>query len=283
MGEKRPAIISAAPIPLVSSVCVGDPGFVQCQSAALARFTPQSGACPGAAASDYSSYYISPWPARGFPSRALSAGAEHFYTAISRGESPTPLKIIHYPHPTLRHVSKPLKRVDQQLKLMVREMFDLMYEARGIGLAANQVDLPYRLFVLNLKSDPQQPEEEMVFLNPVITQRKGSAEAEEGCLSLPGLYAEVVRPERVTLNAYDLSGQELNIEADGLFARAIQHEIDHLDGVLFIDRLSPTTKLDVKNTLYEFEDEFDSKRRNGELPDDAAIAQRLAELEAQRA
>lgn len=193
------------------------------------------------------------------------------------------VKIVHYPHPTLRHISKPLKRVDKELHGFVREMFDLMYEARGIGLAANQVDLPYRLFVLNLESDPGKPEQEFVFLNPVITGRKGMAEAEEGCLSIPGLYANVKRPERVTLNAYNMAGEELNLELDGLFARAVQHEIDHLDGVLFIDRLSPTTEMDVRDALLDFEDQFVGQRERGEIPDDASIARRLSELEQLRA
>jgi peptide deformylase len=193
------------------------------------------------------------------------------------------VKIVHYPHPTLRHISKPLKRVDKELHGYVRQMFELMYDARGIGLAANQVDLPYRLFVLNLESDPEKGDQEFVFLNPVITARKGMAEAEEGCLSIPGLYANVKRPERVTLNAYNLAGEELNLELDGLFARAVQHEIDHLDGVLFIDRLSPTTEMDVREALLDFEDQFVGQRERGEIPDDAAIAQRLSELEQLRA
>lgn len=189
------------------------------------------------------------------------------------------LRIVQYPHPTLRHISKPLTRVDKELHGMVREMFDLMYEANGIGLAANQVDLPYRLFVLNLKSDPNLPEEEQVFLNPVITSRKGMAEGEEGCLSIPGLYAQVKRPERVTLNAYNLSGEELNLDLDGLFARAAQHEIDHLDGVLFIDRLSPTSVIEVRETLEDFESEFLNQRERGEIPDSETIVKRLVELE----
>jgi peptide deformylase len=189
------------------------------------------------------------------------------------------LRIVQYPHPTLRHISKPLKRVDKELHGMVREMFDLMYEANGIGLAANQVDLPYRLFVLNLKSDPNLSEEEHVFLNPVVTSRKGMAEGEEGCLSIPGLYAQVKRPERVTLNAYNLSGEEVNLELDGLFARAVQHEIDHLDGVLFIDRLSPTSVIEVRDALEDFEAQFVGQCERGEIPDSETIVKRLAELE----
>jgi peptide deformylase len=189
------------------------------------------------------------------------------------------LKIIQYPHPTLRHVSKPLKRVDLELHAIVREMFDLMYEAKGVGLAANQVDLPYRLFVINLQSDPAAADQEHVFLNPVLASRKGNAEAEEGCLSLPGTYGDVKRSERVMLNAYNLAGQELTMELDGLFARAVQHEIDHLDGILFIDRLSETGQMAVKDALDDFEAQFAGGRQRGEIPNDATIARRLDELE----
>lgn len=192
------------------------------------------------------------------------------------------MRIIHYPHPTLRHKSKPLRRVDVELQRMIRKMFELMYEAKGIGLAANQVDLPYRLFVLNLQSDPTKPEEERVFINPVISNRKGTATAEEGCLSLPGLYGEVTRPERVTITAYNLKGEEITEDVEGLFARAVQHEVDHLDGVLFTDRLPETGQMEIRETLEEFEDAFISRRRIGEIPDDDAIAQRIATLEAER-
>jgi peptide deformylase len=189
------------------------------------------------------------------------------------------LQIIQYPHPTLRHVSKPLKRVDKELYAIVGEMFELMYVANGVGLAANQVDLPYRLIVINLQSNPEAKDQEFVFINPVLTSRKGNAEAEEGCLSLPGLYADVKRSERAVLNAYDLAGQEVTLELEGLFARAVQHEIDHLDGILFIDRLSPTAEIDIKDRLLDFESEFSGARERGEIADDAAISARLVELE----
>ncbi len=189
------------------------------------------------------------------------------------------MQIVQYPHPTLRHVAKPLKRVDKELHASVREMFDLMYAANGVGLAANQVDLPYRLFIINLQAEAAAADQEFVFLNPVLTSRKGNAEGEEGCLSLPGLYADVKRPERVVLNAYNLAGQEVTMELDGLFARAVQHEIDHLDGILFIDRLSQTGDIAVKEALLEFEEQFAGHRQRGEIPDDETIAKRLAELE----
>jgi len=191
------------------------------------------------------------------------------------------LRIINYPHPTLRRPSKPLKRVDAELHKLVREMFDLMYakEHRGVGLAANQVDLPYRLFVVNLSSDSALGDQEFVFINPKLSQPKGTAEAEEGCLSLPDLYAQVRRPEKITINAYNLAGQEVTYELDDLFARAVQHETDHLDGVLFIDRLSPTARLAVQGELAEFEAAFSNQRERGEIPSDEQIAARLAELE----
>lgn len=192
------------------------------------------------------------------------------------------MQIIQYPHPTLRHVSKPLKRVDKELTDIVRNMFELMYEAKGVGLAANQVDLPYRLFIINLQSDPVAAEGEFVFLNPVLASRKGNADAEEGCLSLPGVYADVKRSERVVLNAYNLAGQELTMELEGLLARAVQHEIDHLDGILFIDRLTSTGEMAIGDKLADFEAQFEGMRQRGEIPDDATIARRLDQLERMR-
>ena len=192
------------------------------------------------------------------------------------------MQIVKYPHPTLRHKSKPLRRVDGQLKQIVGGMLDLMYRDKGIGLAANQVDLPYRLFVMNLKSDPAAADEEYVFINPVILKRSGTAEEEEGCLSLPEIYAPVKRSDKIVLSAYNLAGEEVKYELSGLFARAAQHEYDHLDGVLFVDRLSPSSQLAVKEALCELERDFHSRRQQGLIPDDREIAVRLAELEARR-
>lgn len=191
------------------------------------------------------------------------------------------MRIVKYPHPTLRHKSKSLRMVDAELKKNVRQMFDFMYEHRGIGLAANQVDLPYRLFVLNLEGDPATGQE-YVFINPEIHKRSGSAEAEEGCLSFPEIYAPVRRPDKIRISAFDLSGQEVNYELTGLFSRAAQHEYDHLDGVVFIDRLSPAALLSVKQALEDLEYEFQGERRLGIIPDDQQIALRLAELETLR-
>ena len=183
----------------------------------------------------------------------------------------SPLRVIQYPHPTLRHESKSIKRVDADLVGIIREMFRLMYASHGIGLAANQVGLPLRLFVANLSAEPGTGEEQ-VLINPVITKPKGNEEGEEGCLSFPELYGPVIRPKQVTVNAYNLRGQEIKASLSGMLARVVQHEYDHLDGVLFVDRLSSTAKAQVQPTLDEFELEFRSRRETGEIPSDEVIA-----------
>jgi len=162
---------------------------------------------------------------------------------------------------------------------MIGRMFELMYEHDGVGLAANQVDLPYRVFVANITGEPENKEEERVFINPVLSKAKGSEEGEEGCLSIPAVRADVVRAEKITVNAYNLAGQEFQEEVGGLMARVIQHETDHLDGKLFIDRLSATGKMAVREPLEELEIAFRGQRERGVIPGDEEIAQRLAELE----
>lgn len=192
------------------------------------------------------------------------------------------MNIITYPHPTLRRVSRPLRRVDAELRKKIREMFELMYGAKGIGLAANQVDLPLRLFIVNLEAKPEG--EELVFINPVISlPRGGSEEMEEGCLSLPGLYGQVVRPKQVRINAYSLDGKEIQTDTTGLFAHCVQHELDHLDGVLFPDRMSPGARADIVEGLDEFEAEFKSRRETGGIPSDDEIAKQWAESESRYA
>lgn len=191
------------------------------------------------------------------------------------------LQVVKYPHPTLRHKSKPLRRVDGEVKEIVDEMFDLMYRQNGVGLAANQVDLPYRLFIVNLEADPQKGEG-VVFINPVISRRSGTVEAEEGCLSFPEIYAPVKRSDKIVVSAYNLAGEEVNYQLDGFFARAVQHEYDHLDGILFIDRLSPSALLSVKQELTDQELEFQGSRERGAIPADPQIAARLEELESLR-
>ena len=192
------------------------------------------------------------------------------------------LEIIHYPHPTLRHVSKPLKRVDAELRETISAMFELMYAHEGVGLAANQVDLPYRLFISNPEGRSDAKHAECVFINPVLVGGKGTQEGDEGCLSIPGVSAPVDRKERITIQAYNLAGESIEAEVDGLLARIVQHEIDHLDGRLFIDRLAPAHYAELRPALEEFEVDFHSRQDRGELPSEEQIATRLTELEAAR-
>ena len=184
------------------------------------------------------------------------------------------MQIVTYPHFTLRYKSQTLTRVDAALRKIVAEMFELMYEANGVGLAANQVDLPLRLFVLNMAAEPGEGEE-MVFINPVISHPKGNEEADEGCLSLPGIYGNVQRPKQIHLQAFNLRGEEFKADLDGLFARVVQHENDHLDGVLFTDRMTTTGKLAIRESLEEFELEKQSLRNLDQLESDEQIQERL--------
>ena len=124
------------------------------------------------------------------------------------------LNIVKYPHPVLRHESRPIRRVDKELREIVRTMFDLMYNNSGVGLAANQVGLPYRLVVMNMNPDARDPRDEIVLINPVILKKSGHEENEEGCLSLPRIYAPVPRSANVTATAYDLAGGRAEIQGD---------------------------------------------------------------------
>ena len=161
-------------------------------------------------------------------------------------------------------------------------MFELMYEHKGVGLAANQVDLPYRLFVANPEGDPDAKETERAFINPVLSGGRGQEEDEEGCLSIPGVYAQVTRNTTIKVQAYDLAGNEISGETEGLLARILQHEVDHLDGTLFIDRLGPTQLAGVRDKLEEFELAWQSKLETGELPGMEAITARTEQLERMR-
>jgi peptide deformylase len=166
-------------------------------------------------------------------------------------------------------------QIDAELHATVRTMFELMYEARGIGLAANQVALPFRFFILNLTSDPEQPDKEMVFINPVIVKRHSSIEDEEGCLSFPGVYFNVRRARKIRVKGFDLQGQEIDLEAEDLLSRAIQHELDHLDGKLFIDYAGPIAKATHSGKLRDFETKFRQAQTSGAYPRDDDLIRRL--------
>jgi len=187
------------------------------------------------------------------------------------------LRIVPYPHPALRYESRPVTQIDDELRAKVRSMFELMYESRGIGLAANQVAIPYRFFVMNLTADPEQKDQEQVFINPEIIKRHSSIEDEEGCLSFPGLYFKVRRARKIKLRAFDLSGNTVEVEAEDLFSRALQHETDHLAGKLYIDMLGPIGRATVNAKLRDFEQKFRQAQAVGEYPPDDEIARMLDE------
>ena len=189
------------------------------------------------------------------------------------------MKIVHYPHPALRRQARPLTAIDKKLHLQVGEMLDLMYEAKGLGLAATQVALPYQLLVVNVTGDPEQKDQEAVYINPTIVERKGSQEGDEGCLSFPGLFQKVRRAKTVKVHAYNLKGELVAITASDLAARAWQHELDHLNGVLFNDKMGPIAKLCARGEVKNFEREFRKAQQKGEIPPDVEIEKLLAALE----
>jgi len=191
------------------------------------------------------------------------------------------MEIVYYPHPALRWKSQPIRQINDDVRKVVREMFDLMYSHKGIGLAANQVGLPWQLFVLNLTGNPEEKEEEHVFINPEIVKRKGSEEGEEGCLSFPKLYGDVRRAAQVEIIAYDIDGQGFEMNLDDLAARCVQHELDHLQGTLFVDRMSDLKRREIESTLNDFVVLFRRQQELGQYPPDAEIEAEIKKLEPQ--
>ncbi|MEW6766145.1 MAG: peptide deformylase [Pseudomonadota bacterium] len=146
------------------------------------------------------------------------------------------LPILLYPHPNLRKVAQRVDSFDDDLRQLVADMFETMYEAPGIGLAATQVDVHRKLAVIDVSETKDQP---LVLINAEILDASGVEEMEEGCLSIPGIHEKVARKDRVRVRYQDLDGVEHELDTDGLLAVCIQHELDHLEGRLFTDHLSP--------------------------------------------
>ena len=156
------------------------------------------------------------------------------------------LEILHYPDKRLRTVAEPVEVVDDAIKKIIDDMFETMYEAPGIGLAATQVDVHKRVIVMDLSPEKDEPR---CFINPEIIETDGIEQTEEGCLSVPDIYETVERSERIKVKALDRDGKEFELEADGLLAVCIQHEMDHLMGQLFVDYLSPLKQQRVRKKL----------------------------------
>ncbi|HEY9198671.1 MAG TPA: peptide deformylase [Gammaproteobacteria bacterium] len=170
------------------------------------------------------------------------------------------LEILHFPDPRLRTVARPVAAVDAGLRRLIDDMFETMYAAPGIGLAATQVNVHQRLLVVDVSEEKNQP---LVFINPELLDRQGVEEMDEGCLSVPGIYDKVQRAERIKVRALDRDGKTFELEADGLLAVCIQHEIDHLDGKLFVDYLSSLKRQRIRKKL-------EKAQRHHTTPDAAA-------------
>ncbi len=156
------------------------------------------------------------------------------------------LDILHYPDKRLRTVAKPVEVVDDAIKKLVDDMFETMYEAPGIGLAATQVDVHKQIIVIDVSEENNQP---LCLINPVIIAEQGTEICDEGCLSVPDIYETVERAEKITVKALDQNGDEYTLDADELLAVCIQHEIDHLVGKLFVDYLSALKLQRIKKRL----------------------------------
>jgi len=156
------------------------------------------------------------------------------------------LPILRFPDPRLKKVAALVTRIDDSTRKLVADMAETMYEAPGIGLAATQVDVHQRIVVIDVSEDKSDLQ---VFINPTLGKCEGSQTGEEGCLSVPGIYDKVERAERVSISYLDLDGKQQVLEAEGLLAVCIQHEIDHLNGTVFVDHLSQLKQLRIKNKM----------------------------------
>ena len=156
------------------------------------------------------------------------------------------LEILHYPDPRLRNEAKPVTEVDAEIQQLVKDMFETMYDAPGIGLASIQVNVPRRVIVVDVSEEQDQP---LCFINPEVVETEGEETMDEGCLSVPGFYETVQRAEKIRVRALNEKGETFEMDADGLLAVCIQHEIDHLDGKLFVDYISPLKRNRIRKKL----------------------------------
>ena len=156
------------------------------------------------------------------------------------------LEVLYYPDARLRKIAVPVETVDESCRILAKDILQTMYENKGIGLASTQVNVQKRLVVIDLSEDKNEP---IYLINPEILSSEGSEESQEGCLSVPEYYDTVIRAERITYRFQDLEGKVIESEADGLLSVCIQHEIDHLDGKLFIDYLSPLKRRRLRKKL----------------------------------
>ena len=169
------------------------------------------------------------------------------------------LKIVKYPNPILRKKASPVDPADKTLKKLAADMFEAMYEAEGVGLAANQVGLDKRIVVIDCSAG-EDPAAQLVLLNPVMLETQGNVEEEEGCLSFPHIRAKAKRSSYARVRALGLDGKSFEIEGDGLLGKALQHELDHLDGKLFIDRIGLAQKALISGKLKDLRAETKAEK-----------------------
>jgi peptide deformylase len=165
----------------------------------------------------------------------------------------TRLTILEYPDPRLRTVAQPVEAVDDAMRALIDDMLETMYASKGIGLAATQVNIHRRLLVADVSEEHDEP---LVFVNPEVVSREEVGKAQEGCLSVPGVYEDVERAQRIRVRALGRDGRPFEMDAEGLLAVCVQHEIDHLDGKLFVDYLSELKRQRIRKKL-----EKDRKQR----------------------
>jgi len=156
------------------------------------------------------------------------------------------LKVLHFPDPRLRNTAQPVEQVDSAVRTLVDDMFETMYAAPGIGLAATQVDVAKQVIVIDISEHQDAP---LCLINPEIVSREGVERMEEGCLSVPGIYEPVERSKDITVRALDRDGEPFELQTDGLLAVCIQHEMDHLEGKLFVDYLSEMKKQRIRKKI----------------------------------
>ena len=179
------------------------------------------------------------------------------------------MQIVKYPHPSLRHKAEPVTEINRNLNLLVGEMLEAMYRNAGFGLAAPQVAVSQRVLVMNFAGGAEHPDQEFVAINPVLVEvSKTIVDGREGCLSFPELFAKVRRPKRVKVQAYNLKGELYEMDCSDLAARIWQHEIDHLNGDLFIDKMGMVGRMNSKKYLTQFVEDFEFAKKSGELPKD---------------
>jgi peptide deformylase len=180
------------------------------------------------------------------PNAAIDFAYWIFSSAASIFRAMARLPILEFPDPRLRTKAAPVAEVDASIRKLIDDMFETMYAAPGIGLAATQVNVHKRVIVIDISEDRSAP---IALINPEIVSREGTEETEEGCLSVPGIYDKVTRSEKIRVRTLDRSGKQIEMEADGLLAVCIQHELDHLEGKLFVDYLSELKRTRIRKKL----------------------------------